>query len=98
MSKAILFVAAISAALAASSTATAAKPEIVSVKKIWDQGKHNAFTDLVRWHNKWYCTFRESDAHVGGDGQIRVLESDEGDKWQSAALIRETGIDLRDPK
>ena len=76
----------------------AAGPELVSVKKIWDQGHHNAFTDLIRWHDKWYCTFREADAHVGGDGQLRVLVSDDGEKWQSAALIGEEGIDLRDPK
>jgi len=85
-------------ALAAALPAMAAQPEIVSVTKIWDQGKHNAFTDLIRWRGKWYCSFRESDAHVGGDGQLRVLVSDEGDKWQSAALISEAGIDLRDPK
>src|SRR5678815_1926825 len=79
-------------------TTFAAPPEIVSIKKIWDQGNHNAFTDLIRWHDKWYCSFRESDAHVGGDGQLRVLESTDGEKWQSAALIGEKGIDLRDPK
>lgn len=74
------------------------KPEIVSVAKIWDKGKHNAFTDLIRWRGKWYCTFRESDAHVGGDGQIRVLESADGTAWESVALLSEQGIDLRDPK
>src|SRR5947207_15931037 len=78
--------------------AIAAQPEIVSVAKIWNQGKHNAFTDLIRWRGKWYCSFREADAHVGGDGQLRVLESADGEKWQSAALIGEKGIDLRDPK
>jgi len=78
--------------------ARGADPEIVSVEKIWDQGKHNAFTDLVRWHDAWYCTFRESEAHVGGDGQIRVLTSKDGKTWESAALISEQGIDLRDPK
>lgn len=76
----------------------AADPEIISVEKIWDQGKHNAFTDLIRWHDKWYCTFRESDAHVGGDGQLRVLESADWKKWESVALVGEKGIDLRDPK
>ena len=50
-----------------SSLVPAAEPELVSVKKIWDQGKHNAFTDLIRWQDKWYCTFREGDAHVGGN-------------------------------
>ena len=76
----------------------AAEPEIVSVEKIWDKGEHNAFTDLIRWHDKWYCTFREADAHVGGDGKLRVLESADGEKWEPAALIAEEGIDLRDPK
>lgn len=78
--------------------ARAQQPELVSVEKIWDAGKHNAFTDLIRWHDKWYCTFREADAHVGGDGKLRVLESADGKKWESAALVAEKGIDLRDPK
>jgi hypothetical protein len=68
------------------------------VRKIWDQGKHNAFTDLTRFKDRWYCTFREADAHVGGDGKLRVLASADGDKWESVALLEETGIDLRDPK
>jgi hypothetical protein len=78
--------------------ATAAPPEVASVVKIWDQGKHNAFTDLIRWQDKWYCTFREAEGHIGGDGQLRVLVSADGAKWESAALIGEKGIDLRDPK
>ena len=73
-------------------------PAIVNVTRIWDGGAHNAFTDLIRWRNRWYCTFREADAHVGGDGRIRILASDDGDKWTSAAFIAEAGIDLRDPK
>jgi hypothetical protein len=78
--------------------ATAADPKILEVRKIWGEGKHNAFTDLIRWHGKWFCTFREADAHVGGDGKLRVLESADGEKWESAALLEEQGIDLRDPK
>ena len=72
--------------------------EIVSVKKIWDQGNHNAFTDIIRFDNRWYCTFREADDHVGGDGRIRVLASKDGEKWESSAVLTEAGIDLRDPK
>jgi hypothetical protein len=79
-------------------TAPAAKPTLLSVKKIWDAGRHNAFTDLIRFHDKFYCTFRESDGHVGGDGKLRVLVSDDGGAWKSAALLAEKGIDLRDPK
>lgn len=73
-------------------------PALVNVARIWDAGAHNAFTDLIRWHDQWYCSFREGDAHVGGDGRIRVLTSADGKTWTSAASIGETGIDLRDPK
>lgn len=76
----------------------AADPELISVEKIWDRAPHNAFTDLIRWRGRWYCTFRESEAHIGGEGRIRVLESSDGRRWQSVALITEAGIDLRDPK
>jgi len=79
-------------------SAPAAGPEILSVAKIWDQGRHNAFTDLIRWHDKFYCAFREGDGHVGGDGKLRVLESADGQKWEAVALVGEAGIDLRDPK
>ena len=77
----------------------AGSPQLLSVQKIWDQGSHNAFTDLIRFQNKWLCIFREGETHAGGDdGKIRVIESDDGDQWVSAALISEQGIDLRDPK
>ena len=78
-------------------TALATEPE-VSVRKIWDSAPHNAFTDLVRFHDEWLCVFREADAHVGGDGKVRVIVSRDGERWESAALIAEEGIDLRDPK
>ena len=71
---------------------------LVSVQKIWDAGPHNAFTDLIRFQDRWFCTFRESAEHVGGDGAIRILVSEDGTAWESAALLTEEGIDLRDPK
>src|SRR6266540_1752810 len=72
-------------------------PKLLEVTKIWDQGKHNAFTDLIRWRDQWYCVFREADAHVGGDGKLRLLESADGKNWNPVALVEEDGIDLRDP-
>jgi hypothetical protein len=75
-----------------------APPELVSVKKIWSEAGHNAFTDLLRHKGEWFCVFREADGHVNGNGRIRVLVSPEGEQWQSAALLGEEGIDLRDPK
>ncbi len=79
-------------------TTHAANLKLLSVKKIWDAAPHNAFTDLTRFNNQWFCTFRESQAHVGGNGKIRILTSTDGDTWRSAALLEESGIDLRDPK
>lgn len=76
----------------------AASPEIVTLKKIWDQAGHSAFTDLIRFRNQWYCTFREAETHTKGDGKLRVLVSKDGETWQSAALLEEKDIDLRDPK
>lgn len=76
----------------------AQQAEIVSVQKIWDKAQHNAFTDLVRFKNLFLCCFRESSAHVGGDGVIRVLISSSGDTWVDYATIAEAGVDLRDPK
>lgn len=73
-------------------------PQVLSVKKIWDAGRHNAFTDLIRHQGTWFCTFREGDDHVGGDGKIRVLGSTDGERWESWALLTEKGVDLRDPK
>src|SRR3954453_13140835 len=79
-------------------SARAESPRLVSVRKIWDQSQHNAFTDLIRFRGEWFATFRESGDHVGGDGKVRVLRSKDGDRWESAALLTEEGIDLRDPK
>jgi hypothetical protein len=72
--------------------------ELTAVRKIWDHGHHNAFTDLRRWHGQWWCVFREADAHVGGDGAVRVLVSTDGEQWESAAALTERDVDLRDPK
>jgi hypothetical protein len=72
--------------------------EVVDNRRIWDAGSHNAFTDLVRWHDRWWCTFREADDHVGGDGAIRVITSTDGITWESAARLTEKDVDLRDPK
>ena len=72
--------------------------KLISVKKIWDQSPHNAFTDLIRFKGKFYCVFREGTKHAEGEGKLRVLVSKDGEQWKSAAIIAETGRDLRDAK
>lgn len=73
-------------------------PKLVSVKKVWDQAPHNAFTDLIRHRDRWYCAFREGAGHASGAGVIRILVSADGEKWEAAGLLEEKDIDLRDPK
>lgn len=79
-------------------SADAAEAEWVEVKKIWDKGAHNAFTDLVWFKERWFCVFREGRAHVSPDGAFRVLTSKDGATWESAALIKSEKGDLRDVK
>src|SRR2546429_6325023 len=79
--------------------ARGAGAELIEVKKIWDQAPHNAFTGLLKWKDAWYCVFREGSGHIPGtDGKIRLLRSTDGEKWESAALIAEKTVDLREPK
>ncbi len=78
--------------------AQAPQAELVSVQKIWDKAPHQAFTDLVRFKNLFFCCFREGTAHVGGEGIIRILISATGDTWVDYATVAEKGTDLRDPK
>ncbi len=76
----------------------ASEPHLVSVARIWDRAPHSAFTDLLRHRGRWWCTFREATDHGRSIGTLRVLVSDDGAAWTSAAEVVEEGIDLRDPK
>lgn len=74
--------------------------KLESVSKIWDKAPHNAFTDLIRYRNKWVCAFREAPAHAGGvkGSSIRIIVSDDGQTWESAASINDPRGDIRDAK
>ncbi|MFO0913256.1 MAG: exo-alpha-sialidase [Pirellulales bacterium] len=74
------------------------EPELISVTRIWNEAPHNAFTDLIRHRDRWWCVFREGQGHVSPDGALRVITSEDGQHWQSAALIRSPNSDLRDAK
>ena len=72
--------------------------KLVEVRKIWDDAAHNAFTDLVRFRNRWFCVLRESSGHTSNDGSLRVITSVDGEMWESAAFIASPNSDLRDAK
>jgi hypothetical protein len=79
-------------------TSASRKPVLVEVKKIWDRAPHNAFTDLIRFRDRWYCAFREGKSHVSDDGKLRVITSSDTLQWNSAALMTWNGGDVRDAK
>lgn len=70
----------------------------VNTRRIWGDGAHCAFTDLVFFDGRWLCCFRESDSHALGIlGIIRVIESQDGEDWHSVHVFSDSGFDLRDP-
>lgn len=79
-------------------TGTLPKAVLVNTQRIWDQAPHNAFTDLIRFRGSWFCVFREGTAHVSPDGALRILKSQDGKQWESAALVTSPTSDLRDAK
>ncbi len=74
------------------------QPELKHVQRVWDKAPHNAFTDLIRFKDRWYCAFREGENHISPDGKLRVIRSEDGQKWESASLITSDTGDLRDAK
>ena len=74
------------------------KPTLVEIQRIWDKAPHNAFTDLIRHKNLWYCVFREGRGHVSPNGSLRVITSVDGKQWTSKSLISSATHDLRDAK
>lgn len=83
--------------------APSAGAQLVSVKKIWDAAPHQAFTSLIRYHDKWVCAFREASKHVVRpedpvDARIRVLTSEDAETWTSVAELKDPRGDIRDAK
>ena len=75
----------------------------VEVKQIWSNGKHNAFTSLIKFRDAYYCSFREGESHIfdssgKAEGKVRILKSTDGENWESVALFGKDKYDLRDPK
>ena len=74
-----------------------------SVDCIWKTDAYCAFTSLIKYKGKYYCSFREGESHVfdsqgKAEGRTRILQSKDGKRWRSVFLGSKSGIDLRDPK
>ncbi len=67
------------------------------VHTVYEDGLHNAFTDIKLFKDRWYVACRSGKGHGSYDGQIRVMVSDDLENWEQAALLT-TVLDDRDPK
>lgn len=74
--------------------------ELIAYRMIWDRGRHQAFTDLIRYNDLWVCSFREAPAHDGGvrDSKIRVLTSEDSERWTDTGALADPRGDIRDSK
>ncbi len=84
--------------------AHAAEPDlpqvrVESVRRVFHNGEHNAFTDLVRYNDRLYLTFRSCpDGHgVYPTSSIFVLSSQDGRDWEEVHRFRIAKRDVRDP-
>lgn len=84
------------------STAMAAETprvEVTNVRRAFHNGEHNAFTDLIRYRDRYYLTFRSCpDGHmVHPTSSIIVLASDDLQDWEQVHRFHVPLRDTRDP-
>ncbi len=60
----------------------AAASPVLDVRRLIADGRHNAFTDLFRWRGTLYLTHRRSSGHGATDGDIVLLRSEDGERWE----------------
>lgn len=71
---------------------------------IWEAGRvpenrslRLEFPSLARFHDHWYCAFREATSHYECRGsRIRLIRSADGELWETAALFDCPTGDIRE--
>ncbi len=73
--------------------------KVDNIRRVFHNGEHNAFTDLIQFRNRFYLTFRSSpDGHgVNPNSRIIVLSSSDGRVWKMVHQFSVPGRDVRDP-
>jgi len=73
--------------------------QLKSVRKVFSDDNHNAFTDLCRFQGRLYLTFRSCpDGHgVANSAKVRVLSSVDGNDWEQVFEFSVPDRDTRDP-
>ena len=75
------------------------KVRVEAIRRVFDDGPHNAFTDLVRFQGRIYLAFRNCpDGHmVHPTSSIIIMASDDGKEWQQVHRFSVKRRDTRDP-
>ncbi|MGE5294075.1 MAG: hypothetical protein ACM3VT_04550 [Solirubrobacterales bacterium] len=73
--------------------------KVSNVRRAFYNGEHNAFTDLVRFKDKFYLTFRSCpDGHmVHPTASILILSSADAKQWEQVHRFSVKERDTRDP-
>ncbi len=73
--------------------------EVTNVRRVFHNGEHNAFTDLVRFKGRYFLTFRSCpDGHmVHPTASIIVLSSADARSWTQVHRFSVKRRDTRDP-
>ena len=67
------------------------------VRKIYGDGKHNAFTAFRKWQGAYWIAFRHAPSHGYGEADLIVLRSEDTKDWKETARINVLPDD-RDPQ
>ena len=72
---------------------------VTNIRRVFHNGEHNAFTDLVRFGDKFYLTFRSCpDGHmVHPTASIIILSSADAKEWKQVHRFSVAKRDTRDP-
>ena len=75
------------------------KLSIDSVRQVYNDGNHNAFTDLCRFNDRFYLAFRSCPDGHGSASSARavILVSDDAESWTEAYTFSVPQRDTRDP-
>jgi hypothetical protein len=73
--------------------------EVTNIRRVFHNGEHNAFTDLVHWRGQFWLTFRSCpDGHmVHPTASIIVLTSTDTRRWRQVHRFHVPERDTRDP-
>ena len=69
----------------------------LEVRKVFADGKHNAFTALRRFKGELWLAFRAGEAHNSPTADVQVLRSKDGRDWRRAYTL-DVAKDDRDPQ